>query len=139
VTVLVLGTLIHFLEFNHSILKHLEINIHIRAKTYIQHVSASTTKNILINHTSIHLYIYIHQSRPYQHLSTHNHPLVIILLGNSNNQSCVMYIYLCSYLILISTVQSEEQYVLNHLPKFHLNRTVNESRNAVLRKLRQNQ
>ena len=51
--------------------------------SYIQHVSASTTKNIVINHASIYLYIYIHQSRPYQHLITLNHPLVIILLGNS--------------------------------------------------------
>jgi len=37
----------------------------------------------------IYIYIYTHththinQSRPYQHLITRNHPLVIILLGNS--------------------------------------------------------
>jgi len=37
VTLLVLGTLIHFLEFNHSILKHPVINIHIR----IFHITTS--------------------------------------------------------------------------------------------------
>jgi len=36
----------------------------------------------------------------------------------------------------ITTVQSEEKHVVNNLPKFHLNRTVNESRKAVLQKLR---
>jgi len=36
----------------------------------------------------------------------------------------------------ISTVQSEEPHVMGHLSKFHLNQTVNESENAVLRKLR---
>ena len=70
-------------------------------------------------------------------MSTLNHPLVIILLGNSNNQSCVMYISLCRHPIQISTVQSEEQHVVNHLPKFHLNWTVNEMGNAVLKKLRE--
>ena len=35
----------------------------------------------------------------------------------------------------ISTVQSEEPHVMDHLSKFHLNRTVNESGNAVLQKL----
>ena len=34
-------------------------------------------------HQYIYIYIYFHQSRPYQHLITLNHPLVIILLGNS--------------------------------------------------------
>jgi len=37
----------------------------------------------------------------------------------------------------ISTVQSEEPHVMDHLSKFHLNRTVNEPRNAVLQKLRE--
>jgi len=37
----------------------------------------------------------------------------------------------------ISTVQSEEPHVMDHLSKFHQNRTVNESGNAVLRKLRE--
>ena len=46
------------------------------------------------------------------------------------------YISLCKHPIQISTVQSEEQHVMKNLPKFHLNRTVNESGNAVLRKLR---
>ena len=36
----------------------------------------------------------------------------------------------------ISTVKSEETRVMDHLSKFHLNRTVNEPENAVLRKLR---
>ena len=35
----------------------------------------------------------------------------------------------------ISTVQSEEQPVMDHLSNFHLNRTVNKLGNAVLRKL----
>jgi len=35
----------------------------------------------------------------------------------------------------ISTVQSEELHVMDHLSKFHLNRTVNESIIAVLQKL----
>jgi len=48
-----------------------------------------------------------------------------------------MYISLFRHPIQISTVQSEEQHVLNHLPKFHINRTVNETENAVLRKLRE--
>jgi len=34
------------------------------------------------------------------------------------------------------TVPSEEKHVMNILSKFHLNRIVNESGNAVLRKLR---
>jgi len=37
----------------------------------------------------------------------------------------------------ISTVQSEEPRVMDHLSKFDLNRTVNEPRNAVLQKLRE--
>jgi len=37
----------------------------------------------------------------------------------------------------ISTVQSEEPHVMDYLSKFHLNRTVNELQNAVLRKLRE--
>jgi len=36
----------------------------------------------------------------------------------------------------ISTIQSEEPHVMDHLPQFHLNRTVNEPGKAVLRKLR---
>ena len=36
----------------------------------------------------------------------------------------------------ISTIQSEEPHVMDHLSKFHLNRTVNEPGNAVLWKLR---
>jgi len=35
----------------------------------------------------------------------------------------------------ISTVQSEEPHVMDHLPKFHLYQTVNEPGNAVLWKL----
>jgi len=84
----------------------------------------------------IYIYIYIHQSRPYQHLRTLNHSLVIILLGNSNNQSCVMYISSYGPPNQISTVHSEELHVMDYLSKFHLNRTVNEAGNAVLRKLR---
>jgi len=53
-----------------------------------------------------------------------------------NNQSWVTYISLFMHPIQISTVQSEEQHVVKHLPKFHLNRTVNEAGNAVLWKLR---
>jgi len=34
-------------------------------------------------------------------------------------------------------VQSEEPHVIDHLSKFHPNRTVNEPRNAVLWKLRE--
>jgi len=48
----------------------------------------------------------------------------------------VTYISLCRHPIQISTVQSEEQHVVKNLPKFHLNQTVNESENAILRKLR---
>jgi len=48
----------------------------------------------------------------------------------------VTYIYLCRHLIQISTVQSEEQHGVKNLPKIHLNRTVNESGNAVLQKVR---
>jgi len=47
-----------------------------------------------------------------------------------------MYISLCRHPIQISTVQSEKQHVVKNLPKFHLNRTVNESAIVVLRKLR---
>jgi len=36
----------------------------------------------------------------------------------------------------ISTVQNEELHVMDHLSKFHLNRTVNELGNVVLRKPR---
>jgi len=35
----------------------------------------------------------------------------------------------------ISTVESEEPHVMDHLAKFHLNQTVNEPKNAVLQKL----
>jgi len=35
----------------------------------------------------------------------------------------------------ISSVQSEEPHVMDHLSKFHLNRTINKSENASLRKL----
>jgi len=45
-----------------------------------------------------------------------------------------MYISLYRHLIQISTIQSEEQHVVYHLPKFHLNQTVNEMGNAVLQK-----
>jgi len=69
-------------------------------------------------------------------LRTLNHPLVIILLGNSNNQSCVTYISSYCPPNQISTVHSEELHVMDYLSKFHLNRTVNEAGNAVLRKLR---
>jgi len=48
----------------------------------------------------------------------------------------VTYISLCRHPIQISTVQSEEQHVVNNLPKFHLNRTGNELENAGLQKLR---
>jgi len=37
----------------------------------------------------------------------------------------------------ICTVQSEEPHVIDHLSKFHLNRTVNELGNVILRKLRE--
>jgi len=37
----------------------------------------------------------------------------------------------------ISTVQSEEPHVMDHLSKCHLNRTVNEPGNAILQKLRE--
>jgi len=47
-----------------------------------------------------------------------------------------MYISSCRHQIPISTVQSEEQHVINLLSKFHLNRTVNESGNTILQKLR---
>jgi len=86
--------------------------------------------------THLYIYIYIHQSRPYQHLRTLNHPLAIILLGNSNNQSCVTYISSYCPPNKISTVHSEELHVMDYLSKFHLNQTVNETGNAVLRKLR---
>jgi len=106
-----------------SDLFHTLITSYIRANIYMFIYSTCLSK---------HYQKYLHQSRPYQHLSTLNHPLVIILLGNSNNQSWVTYI---RHPIQISTVQSEEQHVVNHLPKFHLNWTVNKSENAVLRKL----
>jgi len=48
----------------------------------------------------------------------------------------VTYISLCTHPIQISIIQSEEQHVVKHLPKLHLNWTVNEVGNAVLRKLR---
>ena len=86
--------------------------------------------------THLYIYIYIHQSRPYQHLRTLNHPLVIILLENSNNQSCVTYISSYCPPNQISTVHSEEIHVVGLFSKFHPNRTVNEPRNAVLQKLR---
>ena len=69
-------------------------------------------------------------------MRTLNHPLVIILLGNSNNQSCVTYISSYCTPNQISTVHSEELHVMDYLSKFHLNRTVNKAENAVLRKLR---
>ena len=86
--------------------------------------------------THLYIYIYIHQSRPYQHLRTLNHPLVIILLGNSYNQSCVTYISSYCPPNQISTVNNEELHVMDLLSKFHLNRMVNELENAMLRKLR---
>ena len=45
------------------------------------------------------------------------------------------YISLFRHPIQISTVESEEPHVVKHLPKFHLNRTVNEVGNTVLQKL----
>jgi len=48
----------------------------------------------------------------------------------------VTYISLFRHPIQISTVQSEEQHIVKHLPKFHLNRTVNKAGNAILQKLR---
>ena len=73
---------------------------------------------------------------PYQHLRTLNHPLVIILLENSNDQSCVTYISSYCPPNQISIVHSEELHVMDYLSKFYLNQTVNEPGNAVLRKLR---
>jgi len=69
-------------------------------------------------------------------LRTLNHPLVIILFGNSNNQLCVTYISSYCPPKQISIVHSEELHVMDYLSKFHINRTVNEAGNAVLRKLR---
>jgi len=82
------------------------------------------------------LYIYIHQSRSYKHLSTHKYSLLIILLRNSNYQSSVTYISSYTHPIQISIVQSKEQHVRNHLSTFHLNQTVNEPENVILQKLR---
>jgi len=48
-----------------------------------------------------------------------------------------MYIYSYWSPNPISTIQSEEPHVMDHLSKFNLNRTVNETRNVVLRKLRE--
>jgi len=87
------------------------------------------------SHIYIFIYICIHQSRPY-HLRTLNQPLVIILLGNSNNQTCVTYISSYCPPNQISTVNSEELHVMDYLSKFHLDWTVNEPGNAILRKLR---
>jgi len=60
-----------------------------------------------------YIYIYIHQSRPYQHLRTPNHPLEIILLGNSNNQSCMTYISSYCPANKISTVHNEALHVMD--------------------------
>jgi len=105
------------------------------SKTYSS-ITHTRTHTHTHTHTYIYIYIYIHQSRSYQHLSTLKHPLLIILLGNSNNKSWVTYISSYIHLIQISTAQSKEQYVMNHFSSFHLNRTVNEPENTVLRKLR---
>ena len=52
VTLLVLGTLIHFLEFNHSIIKHPEINIHIHifqiTTSQHMHLSSISTHSSLL-------------------------------------------------------------------------------------------
>jgi len=104
-------------------------------KHYQKHIHQSHTHTHTHTHTYIYIYIYIHQSRSYQHLSTIKHPLLIILLGNSNNQSWVTYISNYRYPIQISTVQRKEQYVMDHLSKFHINQTVNEPENAVFWKL----
>jgi len=47
----------------------------------------------------------------------------------------VTYISSYRHPIQISIVQSKEQYVIDHLSKFHLNQTVNKPGNTVLRKL----
>jgi len=120
------------------VLFHTLITSDIRANIYKFIYSTCLSKhyqNIFINHTSLYLYIYIHQSWLYQHLRTLNHSLVIILLGNSNNQSCVTYNSTYCHPNQISTVHSEELHVMDHLSKFHLNRTVNELGNAIFRKL----
>ena len=83
----------------------------------------------------IYTHTHIHQSSSYQHLCTLNHPLLVILLWNSNYQSSVTYISSYKQPIEISTVQSKEQHVRNQLSKFYLNRTVNELGNAVLQTL----
>ena len=118
---------------------HTLITSYIRANIYRFIYSTCLSKHYQKNTHQSHIYIFIYIHSPikaYQHLSTLNHPLVIILLGNSDNQSWVTYIFLCRHPNPISTVQSEEQHVVNHLPKFHLNRTVNESGNTILQKLR---
>jgi len=59
VTLLVLGTLIPFLEFNHSILKRLEINIHIHTFQILtsQHTYASFKYKHTILSFIIHIYL----------------------------------------------------------------------------------
>jgi len=58
-----------------------------------------------------------------------------ILLENSNQQSRLTYISSYRPPIQIYTVHCKEQDVMDYLSKFHLNRTVNESGNAVLKTL----
>jgi len=94
-------------------------------------------------HTHIYIYIYIyryththiHQSRSYQHLSIIKHSLLIILLGNSNQQSQLTYNSSYDPPIQISTVQSKNQYVMDPPSKVCLNQTVNEPGNTILWKL----
>ena len=139
------ATLGHSDIINSSLI-HTLITSHIRANIYrfiyltclSKHYQKHTHQSHIYIFIYIYIYIYIYTFTNQGHTITWtlNHPLVIILLGNSNNQSCVTYISTYYPPHQISTIHSEELHVMDHLSKFHLNWTVNELGNAVLRKLR---
>jgi len=99
-----------------------------------QQVLPKTYLSLTHTHPKPYIYIYIciNQFRTYQHLSTLKHPILIILLGNSNQQSQLTYNSSYDPPIQISTVQSKNQYVMDPPSKVCLNQTVNEPGNTIL-------
>ena len=91
-------------------------SIRTRGYPYPLHFNSQKYPHIIYIHMYIYIYIYIyiciHQSWPYQHLSTLKHPILTIYLQLHTSNSNL------------------------HLSKFQLNHTVNEPQNAVLQKLR---
>jgi len=121
-----------------SDLIHTLITSYIRANIYRFIYSTCLSKHYQKHTHQSHIYIFIYIHSPIKVIPALEHTKSSIsnhTIREFNNQSWVTYISLCREPIQISTVQIEE-HVVKPLPKFNLNRTVNDTENAVLRKLR---